>query len=351
MLGLANKSQYLALTGQADGSDTTRMARGGINASYHLSRQLLELRAELSQTKYAHFQALDYKGHDVQANWYWVVGNTLSGTIGATDVQSASQLSNFQKIIRNLRTDSQTYADAAWMVTPSWRVILKASQHTLRYDLASQQYGNTDQNKAEGGLSYVTSSGSNVGLLLQQTDGKYPNRAGVTGINEDFQQHEAKANIDWFVSGKSRLQLLLGWTSREVAGAATRNFSGPTAHATWSWASSGKTALKASVWKEVAAVDDVLASYSVNQNASLSPSWSWSEKVKLQANLHYEKRDFQGSTVATYDTDRTASLGIACAPFRNTLLQAAGFRFSRQGNYYGSSYKRSGATLTAQYTF
>lgn len=351
VLGLANNDQYLPLTGQADGSDSTRTARGGINGSYRLSRQLLDVNAEFSQTKYEHFQALGYNGRNLGANWHWVLGNTLSGRIGASDVQTASQLSNFQQVTRNLRTDTQTHAEAAWMITPSWRLTLGETQYTLRYDLASQYFGNIDQNKKEGGLSYVTTSASTVGLLLQETDGKYPGRAGINIPREDFQQHEAKANIDWYVSGKSRLQLLFGWTSRTSADAVSRDFQGPTARATWDLASTGKTAITARAWREVAAVDDVLASYSINKGASLSPSWSVSEKVSLQGDLRVEKRSFQGSSVATYDTDRTVTLVLAYKPLRNILLQASGFTFSRQGNAYGGGYTRNGASISARYTF
>jgi len=351
VLGLASDSQYLRLTGQADGSDTTSTARGGIRAVYQLSRQSFDLNAELSKTRYAHFQSLDYDGRNVQANWHWMIGNALSGTIGTTNVQSVGQLSNFQQLTRNLRTDGQAYGNAEWMVTPSWRVVLKGSKYALRYDLAAQQYANIDESRIESGLSYVSASGNNIGLLLQQTDGKYPNRTRFTGQNEDFQQNEIKINGDWLVSGKSRLQLLFGWTSRDSADAVSRNFSGPTARATWNWAASGKTSLIASLWKEVTAVDDVLAAYSVNKGVSLSPSWSLSQKVTMRGDLRYEKRDFQGSAIATFSIDRTASLTMAYAPFRNTLLQASRFMFSRQGNAYGGGYKRHGAMLTAQYTF
>jgi exopolysaccharide biosynthesis operon protein EpsL len=355
VLGLSNDSQYLRLTGRANGSDTTRTARGGVKAAYQVSRQNLDLSAELSKTQYSTFKALDYTGRDVRANWHWILGDALSGTIGTSDVQSINTLSNFQQVSRNLRTDKQTFANTAWMLTPSWRVLLNGSTYSLRYDLGWQQYSNIDENKVESGISYVAESGNSMGVLLRRMNGKYPNRALFTGKDENFEQNEAKANIDWLVSGKSRLQMLFGWTSHDTEGAFSRKFSGPTARATLTSATSGKTSVSASVWKEVTAVDDVLASYSVNKGASFAPAWSVSEKVTLSADVRYEKRDFQGSNVATtgavYVRDRSTSLVMAYTPFRNAVVQASGFAFSRQGNAYGGAYKRRGATLTAQYSF
>lgn len=355
VLGLSNENQYLPLIGRSDGFDTTRTARGGIKGNYLVSRQRFDLTAELSKTQYSNLKALDYTGRVVQADWYWVVGNTLSGTVGTSDTQVVSTLSNFKQLTRNLRITKRTFANAGWMVTPSWRLLLNGSNYSLRYDLISQQFSNIDENNVESGISYVARSGSSIGLLVRRIDGKYPNRALFTGKDEKFQQSEIKANVDWLVSGKSRAQMLFGWTSRDSEGATFRQFSGPTARVTLTSATSGKTSVSASAWKEVAAVDDLLASYSINKGASLSPAWTVSEKFTLSADMRYEKRDIQGSsavvTATTHSKELTSSLVATYALTRKTLVQASYYVFSRQGNAYGGSYMRHGTTLTAQYDF
>jgi exopolysaccharide biosynthesis operon protein EpsL len=351
VLGLGDESQYQRLVGRADGSDTTRMAQGGVNVIYLVSRQQFDVTAELSRTRYSYFKSLDYDGRNVKANWNWVVGDTLSGIIGTSNVRSLSRLSNFQDLSRNLRTDQQTFGNANWLLTPSWRLRVGVSSYDLHYDLASQRFANISENNVESGLSYVGASGNSVGLIVRRLDGKYPDRSLFTGKNESYQQNEAKANIDWHASGKSRVQAQFGWTSRDTMGLHPRSFSGPTARVTVDWASSGKALLNASVWKDVSAVDDVLASYSVNKGVSLSPAWGLTDKVVLRGDWRYEKRNFEGSAVPTFDTDRTTTASLTYTLTRSATLQATLFKFQREGNAYSGGYARRGASLSAQYTF
>lgn len=351
VLGLSDESQYQRLIGRADGSDTARTAKGGVNVDYSISRQRFELATELSRTRYAYFKALDYDGRNVKANWNWVVGNTLSGLLTASNVRSLSRLSNFQSVERNLRTENQIFANGTWMLTPSWRLRASAGSYELKYDLESQRFSDIRENSVESGFAYVAKSGSNFGMLLRRLDGKYPGRSPLTGQNEEYRQNETKANVDWKTSGKTRMQAQLGWTSRDSVGAHPHAFSGPTARVTVDWTPSGKTLLNASAWKDVSAVDDVLASYSVNRGITLSPTWSLSEKVVLRGEWRYEKRDFQGSPAPLFDTDRNTSVSLMYAFTRSTTLQASLFRFVRDGNAYGNGYTRRGASLVAQYTF
>ena len=49
-----------------------------------IARQRLLAVARLSKVKYDHFSQLDYDGRDLQATWYWQLGNRFSGQLGAT---------------------------------------------------------------------------------------------------------------------------------------------------------------------------------------------------------------------------------------------------------------------------
>lgn len=351
VFGLSNESLYPLLTGRADGGDISQTLTAGVNLGSTLARQRLDLSAGLSRTRYSNFNTLDHDGRNIRGTWNWVLGNHLSGNIGASTLRSLTPLSNFSELARNLRTIRNANADGAWQFHPSWNVRGAVSRYTVAYDLESQRYGNIEEDRSEIGMNYLARSGSSVGLMLARVDGAYPDRARFTRVDESYSQDEARARVSWIVSGKTKVQLSAGWVSRHLSGARSAGYSGPGGRLTADWAVTGKTSLNASVWRELASSDDVVAPYSVNQGVSLAPAWRMSEKVTLQGALRYEKRDFEGGAAQLADTNRTASLTVSYSPLPSSLIQLSVFTTDREGTTPRSGFNRQGAAVNMQYEF
>ncbi|WP_312547293.1 XrtB/PEP-CTERM-associated polysaccharide biosynthesis outer membrane protein EpsL [Massilia sp.] len=351
VFGLPDDIDYKALAGRASGSDTVRTAHAGLKMDYRLSRQRFEASADFSRAAYAYFKALDHSGRDLQATWHWLAGKDFSGTLGASEVRALNQLTSIDSLERNLRRTRRGHGDGAWLLTPSWRLRMGGASFQLDHDLASQRFGNISEKTWETGVDYLARSGNSIGIVAGLLNGRYPERRTADGGAERYRQRDAKFRIDWRYSGKTRLEMLLGWSARKARGARVADFSGPSARIEATWQPSGKTLVEAGLWREVAAADEVLAFYSLNTGASLAPTWLISEKTSLRAALRYEQRDFEGAPVRISDTSRSATLTLSHAPSRALRFQLSAFAFDRNSNNRAQQYSRKGASLQAQYQF
>ena len=57
---------------------------GGLIFDKTYSRQRISIVAKLSKYDFDHFKQLNYDGKDLQATWFWQLGNHLEGKVGTT---------------------------------------------------------------------------------------------------------------------------------------------------------------------------------------------------------------------------------------------------------------------------
>ena len=128
--------------------------------------------------------------------------------------------------------------------------------------------------------------------------GSYPNRANFAafGIEQGYKQDEVKANIYWILSGVTQVQLLGGWVKRKNELFSGRDSSGANGRVTVNWAPLGKVRFTGSLWHEFAAVENSLITSSLNNGASLAAAWDISAKVRMDAQVRREKRDFSAAS-------------------------------------------------------
>ena len=167
-----------------------------------------------------------------------------------------------------------------------------------------------------------------------------------------------KANIYWRFSGITQVQLLGGWVKRKNQLFAGRDSSGANGRLTVYWAPLGKVRFTGSVWHEFAAVESSLITSSLNNGASLGATWDATAKIRVDALLRREKRDFSGVSGLNLpgdvsDTTRTASLGLTYNIRPNIQLGLSAFRDSRTGApiINTGSYRAKGVSFNASAQF
>ncbi|MEC5218952.1 exopolysaccharide biosynthesis operon protein EpsL [Actimicrobium sp. GrIS 1.19] len=271
-------SQDDNVLGVGDGSSTTggsnsalsRHAEAGLFVNERLSQQIITAALKFSHITYDELPELNNDGKDLLVNWNWHLGNHLDGNIGSSYVQALTPFVNFHSRERNLRADRRQFVDGGWLFHPSWRVRAGASRDSLTYDLASQQGGNRVENVLEVGLDYLAPSGSTFGTQLRHTRGEFPNpqQIGAELVDNSYNQDEIKAKISWLMTAKTQLQFLGGLVQRRHETFPSRDYSGFNARLTTIWQASAKTGVTAAAWREIGALDDVTASYTLNQGLS-----------------------------------------------------------------------------------
>lgn len=342
--------------GTGSRSDTLTQLQAGLLFERPIGSQRLTAQAKVSRVTFNHYDQLNYNGKDFSAEWQWVMLRNVTGHLGASYAEILTPFTDYHSSERNLRTTRREYADGAWRFHPSWQVHGGLSRTRFSYDLSSQRFLDHTEDATDLGVDFLAASGSRFGVLGRHLRGDYPNKVpyGTLLIDNGYSQDEIKANIYWLASGVTQVEVLAGWAKRDHVFFANHDSSGANGRVTVYWQPLGKVKLTASTWREFAAVESTLISSSLNKGVSLGASYDISAKLKAQASVRHEKRDFNtiNSIVlpgAASDSGTYASTGLTYTPTETIQLSVSVFRETRSGSpYVGTgSYTAKGATVSA----
>jgi exopolysaccharide biosynthesis operon protein EpsL len=333
-------------------SDTARRIEAGLIFDKTISQQRLTANVNLDHTSFNRFGNLDYNGRDIQANWNWRIGTHLEGNLGATHVRTLTSVQDSVSVaglptqLPNVRTQNRQYFDAGWLLHPSWRLRGGLSHYELEYEQQGPQVANRKVNDGEFGVDYLARSGSSIGLQYRRAEGDFPN----SPLN-DYSQDEVKARIDWKVTGKTDLLFLAGWVQRDHDLAPANDFSGFNGRINATWRATGKTTVNASLWREIGALDDQTAAYSLNRGISLGAGWEITQQVRLDGIFQHERRDYTPANLARKDRINYGSLQLSYYPIPKLRLQTSVYRTLQDSNVAANDYRNLGVSIGTRYEF
>ena len=334
-------------------SDRYKALVYGLMVDKGISRQDLYLMAKFTKVNFDHFRQLDYDGKDIQARWNYEIGPYLSGILEGSYNRTLAPFTDFHSGERNLRTQRRQYLDVFWKLHPSWRLRSAVENNEFRYELSSQKVNDRDERLTEAGFDYLSRAGNTAGLVARKLKGTYLTRAGAS-----FEQDEVKARVNWRPSGVTNVQLLAGYAKRKHALLGEPDSSGANGRITVVYTPRGKMTYTVVAWREFAALESTVVSYSLNRGASFNARWDVTGKTNVTARLSREKRAYNARVLtpagATYrDALRNASLDITTNPTRKTAVTLSAFRQTRSGvPLLGQgSYKAKGVSLSVNAQF
>lgn len=357
---LSDDTDASATVGSSDRSDTVRRVGVGLKANLPVSRQRFLIDANVDDYRFDRFGFLNYMGYKAGADWKWEVGNLWSGELGYARSRSLIDLAYLRSGTKDLITRDYGHVSAAYRLHPDWRV--RGALEGNRYEHSDASRNILDNSTIAGtiGADYLTAAGNLLGGQLKVTEGNYPNRQVVatSQVDNQYREYEASGVIGWQFAPKTRLDGRLGYTNRRHNEVSARDFSGVTGRADLLYSPSAKVLLGLSGYREIRAVEDLVANYAVIRGASFGPAWAPTVKSVLQAKLIYEKRDFSGDpgfasglAPQRQDTTRAARLAAGYKPWRNTEFTAAYERGNRSANIAGAAYDYNLFSLNAAISF
>jgi exopolysaccharide biosynthesis operon protein EpsL len=333
---------------------------GGLIFDKTYSRQRISAVAKLSKYDFDHFKQLNYDGKTLNATWLWQLGNHLEGKLGTSYEQVLAPYTDFRSSERNLRRTHSNVAEGAWRFHPSWRVRTGYQRDKYDYELLAQRFNNRTENAGEIELDYLPGSESTIGLVARRVKGKYPypRQVGLFAVNDDFTQDELKVRALWLVTGATTIDALVGTTRREQPSFGPGKTSGATGKVKATYRPRGKMTYNVGAWRDFAPLESTLVSYTLNKGASVGAQWDATAKIKVNADLIHERRnynprnEFPGSGDLR-DAIRTGNLSATWSP-RPTLQVTAGFAHqARSGSVVlgTGSFTSNSVTLTASAQF
>ena len=358
----SSKQQALTSTGSSKMSDTVMMTGVGIILDKEISRQRIFIDIGANKSSFDRNSELDNTGRDMKGRWDWELGNRLDGKIEITHKKAMVPFADYRVqtgsgLTLNTQTkDSRTF-EARWRFHPRWRTRAALSNSQIEYSAEIQKIANLEENAYEVGVDYLAPSKSVVGILYRHVKGTKPTQIfqGVP-ISNDYDQDELKLNVDWTVTGKSKLQFLGGLVDRKYDDFSTRDFRKFNMRGNFSWMPTGKTGLNFSVWKENNAQAFITTSYTENTGAAVMGNWYMTSKLTLQGKVRYEKRDFAFNDTGfaredRSDKDKNYSLALIYKPTLSFMLNASVAHSTRDSSDDRFGFDSNSIALTGQYEF
>jgi exopolysaccharide biosynthesis operon protein EpsL len=282
-----------------------------------VSLQRFQLGYTWVDSRYREFKDLDHRGHAARASWLWAVTPRITGDATYQEESTLASFANIQDRRPDLITARLAEVNAAWMMTPSWRLHGRANGGMAEHS-DTTSFENLRSASAETGLSYVTAQENRIGVAVRGEKGRSPEDQLVEGVLTDnaYSQWGAGVQGRWVVTGHSRFDGRLDYTRRTYEEFTQRNYSGPTFTATYTWTPTGKITVATTAQRDVAPLQDINTSFVLVTSLAVRPDWAISDKLTLRGNLQYAKWDYRGDPALGQDYEHRVTGGGVALMYR-----------------------------------
>ena len=357
---LQNDQEANAVLGTTDTAESYYTLAAGMDMNLRVSRQVIRAHAEYNQTWFNQYKLLDYDGRDAYLKWDWLVGRVATGDVGIAETLTQASYTNVKKPVSNLIRTRQRFFHAAIKLDNPWLVKFGAESVDTDNNASVQQALDATVDSVNAGVQYTSSKGSTVELISRRSDGQYPNRqfVGLTPIENDYLQWDNGVAMAWAPSGKTQVSGRLNYTQRNYAEVPQRDFSGLTGLLAMEWMVTGKTTLRASLHRDIGALENDTASYTLNQGIAFGADWKPTAKLRFNAQLRHDDISYAGdpgfvlsTAPAREDRLTTVQAGMQYSVLRNTMLGLVLKRGVRDSSEAFSSYGYNSALINLRSEF
>jgi len=357
---LQNDQEASSVLGTTDTAVSYHVLGAGLDLDMPVSRQTIRAHVEINQTRYDQFSMLNYRGHDAYLKWDWALGSRAQGEVGGSETLTQASYSNVKQPVNNLIRARRHFMNALIKLDTPWRVGLGLDRTETNNKAVIQRVQNATVDRVNAALQYRTRKGSILELTSQRSDGQYQNSQVVGGlpINNNYRQWDNGMAFFSEVTGKTRLSGKLNYTERSYNDVPQRDFSGLTGLLSMDWAITEKTRVKASVHRDIGALENNTASYTLNHGTTIGLDWRPTSKLVFNTQLGYDNIEYTGDpgfvlsgSAAREDQLTSLQAGIQYALLRNTKIELILHRGIRHSSEALSSYRYNRAVLNLRSDF
>jgi exopolysaccharide biosynthesis operon protein EpsL len=357
---LQNDEEAYAVLGTANTAESYYTLAAGMDVNFRVSRQVIKAHAEYNQTWFDKYSMLDYDGRDAYLKWDWSMGSVARGDVGISETLTQASYANVKQPVSNLIRTRRNFFHAAIKLDNPWLLKFGAERTDSDNNASILQEQDARVDAINAGVQYSTRKGSTVELVSQRSDGQYPNRqvVGVAPIDNDYLQWDNGVAVAWAPTGKTQVAGKLNYTQRNYTEVPQRDFSGLTGLLSMDWMVTDKTVLKASVHRDIGALENDTASYAVNQGIAFGADWKPTAKLAFNTQLRHDDISYEGdpgfvlsAAPAREDTLTTLQAGVQYSVLRNTTLGLVVKRGVRDSSEAFSSYVYNSALVNLRSEF
>jgi exopolysaccharide biosynthesis operon protein EpsL len=361
---LSNAADPVTTIGSSSTADTYTTTGLGFRFDVPVSRQRFLGELGWNHNRYNRFTEFNFTDNNARAVWEWQAGNKLSGQLGYTQRKSLTSLSNVQSGVQSTTPNpihkQGTFFDAAYMLTPRWRLKGELTDARASNTIPELLVNDIDIDGTGFGVSYISPAGNEVGVNIRIAEAQFPFPQLVAGnlVDNAYRQRNAGLVTNWTISGHSRLNAQLGRVDRNYEQFPERNFDDTTYHAAYEWKATGKLSLTAEAQRDISPYEEVNTNAVLLHGIALRPSFDLTEKINISGALEHNNMDYLGDAGLVLgtvqprsDRMRVAALRILYRPIRHAWAEAALRREDRSSSDPFGDYEVNIVSVTAGIRF
>jgi exopolysaccharide biosynthesis operon protein EpsL len=279
-------------------ADTLRQLSVGGKAGFQASLQRFSLEAAVLDNHYQSNSYLDNTSYNALGRWDWQVGERVAGNLKYNYRRSLADFGDRQRESRDLLTERSPSLNVNWRIGNEYLLGGELSRQDLRHSDPSQSLLDNQLDSAALTFAFTTGSTNSIGAQIRQTNSKYrlPQTLAGQTFSNDYQQTDLGFVASWQLTGLTRVNGSVGYSSRKQDDFSSRDFSGITGRGSLEWSPTAKTVVRFGVGRQLASTNESSAAYVLVNDISVRPSWKVSDVLSLQAVAALEKGRFKGDS-------------------------------------------------------
>lgn len=348
-----------AAQGNSGKSDRFTTLTYGVRFDKSYAQQRFVVDLSNTNVRYDKFTSQNRNAQNAHAQWDWHLSPRISGILSADHTESAvaqEDITLGRRLIKTT-TDRQRFSVDGWL-SGGWHLLAGASHSKYENSQVFVATPNSREINQEIGVRYDAASGSSITAMQRRTDGKYPGQNGDLGnfINNKFTVRETELSATWIASARSTLNGRVTWIERSYKGPSQLDFSGLSGELGYSWTPSGRLSINASAQRNLMPYFQLGSSYRADTTYSIGPTWTVSEKVRLNLGVNRLVNDYRGRVLdlpgpLRRDTTNSARISVSWAAHPVLTLGASAAVSRRRSNFDGFDFNDTTGNLTASVAF
>lgn len=294
---LSDKVDSKLLTGKSERWDVNNRLSAGAKLYFPIGRQEFTFEGNIADNRFVNNDHLNHLSTSDKATWKWELGNSLVGTMNYGYRQYMGRFTNTNYFGKDLIIDNTALFDINYKFNPSWRLNGRYQWLDSQHSASVRKFLDFTSDTGIIGIHYRSPANNTFGVQVRRTDARLPNRERTlsTLVDNQYREHEFGAVYKWAITGKSVLDGHVGYLMRHHEQFSQRDFEGEIWQVNYQWTPTGKTSITLSGWKNLlTGTQDLTASYIIAEGFSISPTWSATPKIAVQAKFSWEEREYAG---------------------------------------------------------
>ncbi len=324
-------------------SDTIAIIGVGTKIRLPISRQQLNIDAEINRIQYDRFDDLNSTNGRFHSEWEWVYGRSISGDVGYRFDRRVSDFFEPAGVEGDTVETQTLFSSTTIPLHRRWDFVFGGNLVDQEFEERTQLDRETLQ--VYGEFLFRTRGKTFIGLGLVQTEGDFD-----TDQNSDFDQTDINLLVRRDISDKSRVSLSVGRSERDPDDPQSGEFSGTIWEADYRYGLSGKTFIDFRAFRETQLIVEV-NNLVISQGIDIEPQWRISPRLTLSGLIGFQEREFEGGSNSSRDDDLTRLRTNVNYRLSRALTLNFSLNYStRDSNDENAEFDRTAARLGLRFT-